>query len=470
MRHNSNLAKADEPAWTSIAVNDLPKEAFADYRARTYPHHWIVDGKMFLHTGGLNAAIAKANADGATPDVMAHLARHRAALPDDLAQTISEILNVATKQPVDIRLYDEIADGRKIIDEWEKDIEADTPVNIHIHSPGGSVYEAILLYNWLKQRKAATTAIIDGIAASAATIVMLGADKVKMFKAGALMIHMPFSGGFGTADDMEKVTRLLSFTEEGIIDIYVAKTGIPAENIREMMDAEQWLDANAALGLGFIDEIVVYSNNKIEDMPRFENVPQDILNTLKSEIDKSKEVSEMTVDIKLVNGELAKAGVASDFADIAAIAGKLKDADELKGTVDDFLKAHGFESLTAATMTIQQMLAPEKAKELQDKLATMQAERLVDELGKGKVTAAFREHAIAQAKASPEAFKKWAEAAPVIVPQNEGTPEDKGTTSNDGKTVVDGVTLPPDMTVDEYRELVSDYGKEAVQELIRDEI
>lgn len=129
------------------------------------------------------------------------------------------------------------------------------PVTIAINSGGGSVTDGMAMFNALRTYKGHTVARIDGIAASMATIVALGAKRVAMADNGWWMVHNPWGMLAGEAEDMRRQADVMDQVGKTMTATYAAKTGLPESEIKAMMDAETWLTAEEAKAKGFIDEI-----------------------------------------------------------------------------------------------------------------------------------------------------------------------------------------------------------------------
>jgi ATP-dependent Clp endopeptidase proteolytic subunit ClpP len=129
-----------------------------------------------------------------------------------------------------------------------------TPLNIIINSPGGNVHDGLEMYNALREY-ANSTAVIVGVAASAASFVAMGAARVAINRSAQLMIHLPKTGVYGNATEVQQTAEALEKMGQSIAEIYVAKTGLPKEIVMELMAAETWMTAEEALAMGFVDEI-----------------------------------------------------------------------------------------------------------------------------------------------------------------------------------------------------------------------
>ncbi len=163
-----------------------------------------------------------------------------------------------------------------------KNLDVDE-IEVNINSLGGSVTAAIAIANTLKAHNAKTIAIIDGIAASAATIITSKCDVVKMPKNALFMIHNPWTLTGGEKKDLEKAVEVLDKIKDSIIETYQTKTGITKEKLSELMDNESWFNAVEAKEYKFIDEIIedvnleilndkkLIVNNMVFDLENFKN-------------------------------------------------------------------------------------------------------------------------------------------------------------------------------------------------------
>ena len=129
-------------------------------------------------------------------------------------------------------------------------------VTLWINSPGGDCIAAAQIYNMLMDYKGDVTINIDGIAASAASVIAMAGGIVNMSPTSLLMIHNPFTLAMGDKDELKSVIQMLDEVKESIINAYVLKTGLNRLKLSNLMDAETWLNANKALELGFADNIL----------------------------------------------------------------------------------------------------------------------------------------------------------------------------------------------------------------------
>ncbi len=121
---------------------------------------------------------------------------------------------------------------------------------------------AAQIYNMLTQYKGNVTVKIDGIAASAASVIAMAGNKVLMSPVSMMMIHNPATVAFGDHVEMQKAIDMLAEVKESIINAYVIKTGLSRAKLSHLMDAETWMDANKAVELGFADDIITRAETK----------------------------------------------------------------------------------------------------------------------------------------------------------------------------------------------------------------
>ena len=129
-------------------------------------------------------------------------------------------------------------------------------ITVWINSPGGDCVAAAQIYNMLMDYKGNVTVKIDGIAASAASVIAMAGTQVLISPVGMLMIHNPATIAWGDSGEMRKVIEMLESVKDSIINAYEIKTGLSRTKLSHMMDAETWMDAGKAVELGFADGIL----------------------------------------------------------------------------------------------------------------------------------------------------------------------------------------------------------------------
>ena len=134
-------------------------------------------------------------------------------------------------------------------------------LTVWLNSPGGDVFAASQIYSMLKNHKGKVTVKIDGIAASAASVVAMAGDETLISPTGMLMCHNPMTCAMGNKADMEKAIALLDEVKESIINAYAEKSHLSRNKIARLMDEETWMNAEKALQLGFVDGILFSKKN-----------------------------------------------------------------------------------------------------------------------------------------------------------------------------------------------------------------
>ncbi len=210
----------------------------------------------------------------------------------------------ATKPP-ELLLYGAISsnqswwEDRVTPEQFNKELAAlgeDVPeIVVRINSPGGDVFAANAIYTRLKDHTAMITVKIDGWAASAATIIAMAGDTIKIAKNGVFMIHDPAMTVWDTfrAEDFEKLAEELKVIKQSIIHTYAMKTGRKEEEISVFMSKESWWTGDTAVENGFCDELMfeesktlVENGNRIVvnsipfDITNFSTIPKAILNSI----------------------------------------------------------------------------------------------------------------------------------------------------------------------------------------------
>lgn len=130
-----------------------------------------------------------------------------------------------------------------------------TDITLHINSPGGEVFEGVAILNSLRRHKATVTAVVDGLAASAASFIAVGADRLVMGRNTQLMIHDAWGICVGPASDMHSLGDRLDKLSDNIATMYADKAGGELATWRELMLAETWYSADEAVEAGLADEV-----------------------------------------------------------------------------------------------------------------------------------------------------------------------------------------------------------------------
>lgn len=134
-------------------------------------------------------------------------------------------------------------------------------ITLWINSPGGDVFAAAQIYNMLMDYPGRVTVKIDGLAASAASVIAMAGSQVEMSPVAMMMIHNPITVAIGDSKEMQKAIDMLSEVKESIVNAYEIKTGLSRNKISRLMDAESWFNAKKAVEMGFADSILYTQEN-----------------------------------------------------------------------------------------------------------------------------------------------------------------------------------------------------------------
>ena len=188
---------------------------------------------------------------------------------------------------VELSIYDEIGaygvSAKSFIAEIGT-LETGTDLDLRLNSPGGSVFDAVAIYNALQRHDGKVTVTIDGIAASAASYIAMAGDEIVMPENAFLMIHDPSGLVMGTAGDMRDMADALDKIAGSLIEGYAAKSGKPDDEIAALMAAEAWFDATEALEAGLADRVAEPVRIAARfDIASFRNAPPLLVEAAKDE-------------------------------------------------------------------------------------------------------------------------------------------------------------------------------------------
>jgi ATP-dependent protease ClpP protease subunit len=282
-----------------------------------------------------------------------------------------------------------------------------TRVILRINSPGGEVSEAVAILNMLRAHKARITAVVDGLAASAASVIAAGCDETVMSPGTQMMIHSPWSIAMGNATDLRKVAGTLDNYEATLVEIYSAKAG-DQHDWPALLAEETWLTSQAAVELGLADRVAV-----IPDAGETATAGEDSTNEDTVEDSAPVRVTSILTPAASASGEPTRKETAVAFSDdqlnsMRATLGLADDADEtailsaITARQPHAPLPEGVEMIDASALSElrTQAAAGVAAREQQ---ITEQRERLIDgAISKGKFKASRRDHFLALHKADPE--------------------------------------------------------------------
>lgn len=189
-------------------------------------------------------------------------------------------LRNAGKKALEVYIYDAIGDfwgegisAKRFADDIRAAGQVDL-ITVRINSPGGLMFDGIAMYNVLDRHPARVEVDVDGMALSAASIVAMAGDEIRIAANAMMMIHNPQSIALGDADAMRHEAEVLDQAKVGLVNTYAARSAGDAKEISDMMDAETWFTAQEAVDAGLAD--VVTGELAIAacfDPTRYRNVP-----------------------------------------------------------------------------------------------------------------------------------------------------------------------------------------------------
>jgi len=194
----------------------------------------------------------------------------------------------------DVYILDEIGMYGTSASDFIADVKANSDkekeVRVHLNSPGGSVFDGLAIYNFLKDRGNVTT-IVDGVAASMASVIFMAGSNRIMPENSLLMIHEPWTGAVGEADDLRKAAETLDKMRDSIAGIYANVTGKDIDVVKDMMAETTWMNGADAEKEGFATMLTDAVEMAASfDVAKLTTVPDALAKAVK---DKEKEMSEI---------------------------------------------------------------------------------------------------------------------------------------------------------------------------------
>lgn len=220
-----------------------------------------------------------------------------------------------TENTASLSIHDEIGLWGVSASQFIHDLKAQSvkTIDLSIHSPGGNLLDGFAMYNALINHPAKIYARVEGIAASAASLVLMAADMISMPEDSFLMIHNPHGGAYGQSADLREMADIMDKMQASIANIYSKRTGIGAFDIVKMLNAETWLNANEAQKLGFADHVTDRINvaAKASNFANhFKNLPftvENDLNSIETERDYEKFLRDSGISRSQATALVAKA-------------------------------------------------------------------------------------------------------------------------------------------------------------------
>ncbi|MDK8087243.1 Clp protease ClpP [Lactobacillus paragasseri] len=177
--------------------------------------------------------------------------------------------------------------------------ESQDPIDLWLNSPGGDCVAASRIYTMLMNYPDDVNVKIDGIAASAASVIAMAGTKVSMAPTAMIMIHNPLTIVGGQKEDLDQAAQMLTETKESIINAYELKTNLPREKISTMMDNETWMNVNKAIELGFADAMLG-DNKNVTDCYSYSDKQSDLVL-----LNKLKPKAKSTISVKSLQKRLS---------------------------------------------------------------------------------------------------------------------------------------------------------------------
>jgi len=264
-----------------------------------------------------------------------------------------------------VQLYGTIypGDGQFVVYELQQVLAKYENVEVHLHTAGGSVFDGNLIYNVLKQSEATIRMVIDGLACSMGSILMLAGSKIAMASNAFVMVHAPSGSVDGTATDMQNASKLLLKIEKVMLSQYAKRTGKTPAELNDWMEGDNWFSAQDALDAGLIDEIIepiMDEELQAEDLMKLDIVALqkkfDVKAKVPNPTPKTKEQNQQNTMKKEVISALSLTSVtaeSSDTAVIQAIQNRLTDATNKATQKEEEIKAlkTQLENFQKATIT-----------------------------------------------------------------------------------------------------------------------
>lgn len=141
----------------------------------------------------------------------------------------------------------------------------DRPVEVHINSPGGDMFEGIAIFNVLREHPQPVTVKVMGYAASAASVIAMAGDKILIGASSFIMIHNCWVFAIGNRHDMAETAEWLAPFDQAMVDLYAARTSQDKADVARWMDAETYMSGTQSVERGFADELLAADAMKVED-------------------------------------------------------------------------------------------------------------------------------------------------------------------------------------------------------------
>jgi ATP-dependent Clp protease, protease subunit len=199
-------------------------------------------------------------------------------------------------------IYDWLEYDATTSSDVEKELPDDgSAIEVQINSPGGYVDEGSEIYYLLKNYKGHVTTDVVGTAASAASVIAMAGDTIRISPTGQIMIHNVFGGARGDYRTLQHEATVLENFNKSIANAYMLKTGMDQETLLDLMNKETWLNAQQAKEMGFVDEILFENGNRLVASADSGMISPDIINKIRNMKDK---ITEPTIQNSIVENNV----------------------------------------------------------------------------------------------------------------------------------------------------------------------
>jgi len=258
------------------------------------------------------------------------------------------ILDKGDEGAVDVYILDEIGSygtsAEGFISAIKETSAKDKEVRVHLNSPGGSVFDGLAIYNFLKDRGNVTT-IVDGVAASMASVIFMAGTNRIMPENSLLMIHEPWTGTVGEADDLRKAAEALDKMKDSIAGIYANATGKDIDMIKEMMSETTWMNGTDAVQDGFATMVTDAVEMAASfDIDKLTVVPDALAKALESKEKEMEKLDELQAKLqeaeaKLEEGTKEAEAKAKESFDAGVGTGEEQALGKIKARMDKYQDA-----------------------------------------------------------------------------------------------------------------------------------
>ncbi len=251
-----------EPEMSGEVRSISPDAAYAiRFDGEAEDHKWYVDGELNAESGGGGGGGMRANKTARRADPAAMVKGIKAFRASAIVRRLEAKKSDGAGKTGELFIYDVIgADwfggiSAKDVARALESLRGVEQLNIYINSPGGDVFDGVAIYNQIRRFEGKKTVFVDGLAASAASVIALAGDTVITAQNAMWMIHHPWTIALGSAPDFRKVADELDKISGVLIETYAARTKQTPKDIRAWMDDETWMTADEAMERGFTDEV-----------------------------------------------------------------------------------------------------------------------------------------------------------------------------------------------------------------------